>query len=80
MKLFLLASAAVGNVFTLYPGFIEPKSDIQMVTDKGLVLEMVIACRPGEGIISFSKVDRAFCLPDATCYKSIRPAIDNLCN
>lgn len=79
MKLLLLASVGVGNIFTVYPGFIEPKSDIQAVTDKGPVLEIIIACRPGEGIISFSKLDRAFCVPDATCYSTIRPAIQHLC-
>jgi len=79
MKLFLLASLSAGNIFTIYPGFIEPKIDIQAVTDKGPVLELIIACRPGEGIISYSKPDRLYCVPDATCYSSIRPAIAHLC-
>jgi len=79
MKLLLLASIGAGNIFTFYPGFVEPQFDIQAITDKGPVLEMIIACRPGEGIISFSKVERVFCVPDATCYSKIRPAIRQLC-
>ena len=73
-----LVAAAV-NIFTLYPGFIAPKQDIQMVIDKGPIVELVIACRPGEGIITFSKVDRAYCVPDATCYSSLNLAISQLC-
>ncbi len=79
MKLLLLASLGAGNIFTIYPGFIEPKFDIQAVTDKGPVLELIIACRPGEGIISYSKIDRVYCAPDATCYSAIRPAIRQTC-
>ena len=79
MNTLLLASISAGSVFSLYPGFIEPKFDIQMVTDKGPVLEMVISCHPGEGIISFSKIDRAYCVPDATCYSSLKPAMARLC-
>ena len=75
----LSAAAIASNLFTLYPGFTNPASDIQMITDKGLVLEMVIACRPGEGIITFSKIDRAFCTPDARCFGDIDKAIGHLC-
>jgi len=67
------------NAFILYPGFVDPKLDIQMAIDKGPIVELVIACRPGEGIISFSKLDRAYCIPDATCYSSLEPAIKHLC-
>lgn len=75
----MLATANAASVFTLYPGFIEPKFAIQAVSDKGPILEMIISCKPGEGIISFSKIDRAFCVPDATCYPKLKPAIRHLC-
>jgi len=79
MNMLLLASIGAANIFTVYPGFVEPKNPIQMVTDQGPVLEIVIACRPGEGIISFSKIEKVFCVPGATCYSRLRPAITHLC-
>lgn len=79
MKLMILASVGMSNIFTLYPGLVEPKFDIQAVTNKGPVLELIIACHPGEGIISYSKPDRAYCVPDATCFSALKPAMRHLC-
>lgn len=70
---------AIGNPFNFYPGFVQPKSKVQAIVDKGPVLELIVACQPGEGIISYSKIDRKFCLPDATCYAKGRKAIAKLC-
>lgn len=70
---------AIANPFNFYPGFVQPKSKVQAIIDKGPVLELIVACQPGEGIISYSKIDRKFCLPDARCYLEGTQAIARLC-
>ena len=74
-----ILTALSANIFTIYPGFIEPSSRVQVATDKGLMIELVIACKPGEGIMSFSKIERKFCVPDATCYRRFSRAYSHLC-
>ena len=85
-------SAVSANIFTIYPGFIDPQTRVQVATDKGPVVELVIACKQvgnsgsrhkerimGEGIMSFSKIDQKFCVPDASCYRKFSTAYNQLC-
>jgi hypothetical protein len=74
---FLLVALASG--FSLFPGFLDPNLTVQAISDKGPILELIISCHPGEGIISVSKVDRLVCIPDASCYATIPEAVDHLC-
>ena len=74
----VIASLAT-NIFSLYPGLIRPGFEIQAVTDKGPVLELIVACNPGEGMMSYSKIERLFCLPDAVCYHDLKRAMAKLC-
>jgi len=67
------------NIFTIYPGFLNPEARVQVATDKGPVVELVIACKPGEGIMSFSKVEKLFCVPDSSCYRNFNTAYRKLC-
>lgn len=79
MGSWIAGAAVAGNLFTLYPGFIDPDYPLQAVTDKGTILEIVVACKPGEGIMSYSKPERLFCLPDASCHRSMQKAVRRLC-
>lgn len=75
----LLVALAVSSTFTLYPGFVAPKAQIEAVRDKGLVLEFIVRCPAGTGIMSYSKVDEHFCTPDWECTGSMQSAITKLC-
>ena len=75
----LLVALAVSSTFTLYPGFVAPKNQIEAVRDMGLVLEVVVRCPVGTGIMSYSKVDGQYCTPDWTCTESMQTAITRLC-
>lgn len=72
-------AVATSNVFTIYPGFIAPDYHILAATDKGPVLELIVGCKPGEGIMTYSKIDRKYCIADNSCYTSLKPAIRKLC-
>ena len=75
----LLVALAVSSTFTLYPGFVAPKAQVEAVRDKGLVLEVIVRCPVGTGIMSYSKADKQFCTPDWTCTRSMQMAIARLC-
>lgn len=75
----LLIATAVSTTFTVYPGFVAPKSQIEMVRDLGPVLEVTVRCPLGAGIMTYSKVERLFCTPDWTCYGNFRTAAEKLC-
>ena len=77
VSLFFALSA---GIFTIYPGFIDPQAKVQVATDKGPIVELVIACGRGEGVMSFSKIDRKFCIPNSSCYNSFSVAYVELCN
>ena len=66
-----------------YPGFLDPYAKVEMVHDKGLMMEIVVRCRRkanGEispGILSYSKVERLFCSSKGFCTRSpVRAARD----
>ena len=75
----ILVAVAVTSTFTLYPGFVEPKSQIEAVRDIGPVLELIVKCPLGNGMMSYSKVDKKFCTADWTCYRDPKAAIAHLC-
>ncbi len=70
------APADLGQLASLS---IKRQPKVQLVINRGLMTEFVVACYPGEGVISRSRIDRTFCTPDASCFTRIRTAIKNLC-
>ncbi len=85
IKALIVFAAATGN-FTTYPGFNHPEKIIEMTTDKGLVLEIVLRCgRKGDGqilsgVMSYSKVERLYCSSKNKCYTSAKKAVNETCN
>ncbi len=71
--------SAVSATFSVYPGFVKPKSQVEMVRDLGLVLEVTVKCPLGTGILTFSKVEKVFCAPDLVCYRDLQAAIRKTC-
>lgn len=66
--------------FIYYPEFVAPNSRIEAVTDLGPVLEVVVKCKNGTAIISFSKVERIFCTPKWKCFADMSTAVSKSCN
>ncbi|EFL88067.1 hypothetical protein [Ahrensia sp. R2A130] len=78
------ASSAQAANFTLYPGFLDRDAFVEMVTDKGLILEIVLRCeRKGNkvraGIITYSKHEGLFCDSKLRCTRDAGRAADNTC-
>ena len=72
-------AVAATTSFTVYPAFLERHAVIEAVTDKGLVLELIVRCPDGTGIISFDKTLEVYCAADLTCSHSIRSAVRRTC-
>lgn len=64
----LAALAATTNgIITLYSGANAPEPRIEAITDRGPILEMIVRCRTGSAIISYSKLERLYCDPRLRC-------------
>ena len=85
LKILLVAAAATSNFIT-YPGFNHPANIIEMTTDKGLILEIVLRCGRGangeisSGIMSYSKIERLYCSSRNNCYINAKKAVEETCN
>ena len=77
LSIFIAATAATGYI--TYPEFIDSTANVEAVTDLGPVLEVVVKCKSGSAIMSYSKIERTFCTPKWTCYKDLDKAIARSC-
>lgn len=75
----VLLALAVAAPFNLYPGFDDPGQRIEALIDKGPVVEMIVRCERGTGIIAISKYEGLFCAPDFSCYPTLKPALARTC-
>ena len=79
----LAAPAHAG--FRAYPGFLDPYAKVEMVHDKGLMMEFVVRCRRkadgsiSPGILSYSKVERLFCSSKGRCTSDAKRAARHTC-
>ena len=77
-------SAGAGG-FRTYPGFLDPEGVVEMVHDKGLMLELHVRCsrKPNgqirAGIMSYSKVEQLFCSSRHRCFRSPVRAVRDTC-
>ena len=81
----LFIAAAIASNFITYPGFNNPAGIIEMTTDKGLILEIVLRCSRKEngqissGIMSYSKVEKLYCSSRNRCYRDAKKAAEETC-
>ncbi|MDD9909500.1 MAG: hypothetical protein OXR62_07385 [Ahrensia sp.] len=80
-----LALSAKASNFSLYPGFQNRDGIIEMTTDKGLVVEIVVRCNRNEdgqvraGVMTYSKVERLFCSSKNRCGRDGDRALRDTC-
>ncbi len=65
--------------FNDYPVFLKPTAQIEAVIDRGPIQEMIVKCKGGTAIVSFSKVDRKYCSPKLACYSTFAAVISETC-
>lgn len=75
----IIMTALFSGLFTTYTGPEFPDQRIEAITDRGPILEMIIRCRTGTAIISYSKIDKLFCDPRLICSASKDNVINKTC-
>lgn len=70
----VFAVAATLAAYSDYPGALSRQSSVEAYTDKGLTVELVVRCRPGTGVLTYSKADQTFCDSRLRCHSSLRAA------
>jgi len=72
---------------TTYPAFGDRVSPPQVTNprveaqiDKGLIVELIVNCRPGTAIITYSKAEQLYCTPKRDCLRTISAALAQSCN
>ena len=66
--------------FRYYPSFVDRRGSVEAAHDKGLLLEIIIRCPDGSGIITYSKVEGLFCLTNHDCVRTLPVAVARLCH
>jgi len=72
---------------TLYPTFgdVVPPSEggqrarVEAAVDKGLMIELIVACAKGTTIVSFSKVAKLYCGPKKGCSRDFGAIVRSAC-
>jgi len=87
----LVTGAAVGATsvpavgptgdITFYPAYSGQivRAGVEAIVERGPIAELIINCRPGSAIISYSKIERVFCTPSQGCHGSLRAAVGAVC-
>lgn len=82
----IMATSASAANFSLYPGFRDRDAIVEMTTDKGLIVEIVVRCRRkangqvSPGIMTYSKVERLYCSSKNRCTRSAERAFEDTCS
>ncbi len=65
--------------FIRYPRWATGAGRIEAAHDKGLIIEMIVRCQNGAGIVVASKVDGLYCGPKHRCTSDLSLAISRVC-
>lgn len=80
IELAALAVAAAATTTTIdYPAFARRPGPIEAVIEKGAIVEMIVRCPAGTGILSYSKADRRYCSSRNACFATFTPALRDTC-
>ena len=79
----MLKLAAVGlaltSIYSDYPAFLKRSGVIEAYTDRGPIVEMIVRCPVGTGIMSYSKIEQLYCSSKWKCTAKLLDAVSNTC-
>lgn len=85
----LMSVALLTSNFITYPAFgdsltgvrgpMPGRVRIEAAIDKGPIIELIVRCPVGTGILSYSKLERLYCSSKQTCDARIAVAISDTC-
>lgn len=69
----------MASIFSDYPGFLNNGRLVEAYTDRGPVVELIVRCPVGTGIMSYSKIEGLYCSSKHNCSPALRTAVDDTC-
>lgn len=85
----LMSVVLVASNFTTYPAYgdslsgmrgpLPGRARIEATIDKGPIIELIVRCPVGTGIISYSKLERVYCSSKHKCDERITTAVSDTC-
>lgn len=75
----VLAATATTAIYSDYPAFVNPRAVVEAYFDKGPIIEIVVKCPVGTGILSYSKIDRRYCSAKHDCFTTLASATRQTC-
>lgn len=75
----VLTAVVLASTTTIYMPEGRPLPRIEAITDRGPILEMIVQCRKGTAIMSYSKIENVYCGPRGGCTKDRDAIIARLC-
>ena len=80
----MMKLAAIGLALTAiysdYPAFLKKAGVIEAYTDLGPIIEMIIRCPTGTGIMSYSKAEHLYCSSKMKCTAKFQAAVSDTCD
>jgi hypothetical protein len=70
---------ALTAIYTDYPAFLKSAGVIEAYTDRGPIVELIVRCPTGTGIMSFSKIERLYCSSKFKCTARLQTAVADTC-
>ena len=80
MSPFVIFAATSTTIFSDYPGFVDTRATVEAFTDRGPVVELIIKCPGGSGILTYSKIEHLYCSSKHSCFSSLRAAARDTCS
>jgi hypothetical protein len=66
-------------IYSDYPAFLKRAGVIEAYTDRGPIVEMIVRCPVGTGIMSYSKLERRYCSSKFKCSTTLTSAVTDTC-
>jgi hypothetical protein len=70
---------ALTAIYSDYPAFLKSAGVIEAYTDRGPIVELIVRCPAGTGIMSFSKIERLYCSSKFKCSAALEAAVADTC-
>ena len=75
----LATSASARLPLTDYPAVVNPSARVEAVIERGLTQELIVKCDGGVTIVSYSKVEKLYCGPNARCHARLAVILARTC-
>ena len=73
------AGLAMAAIYSDYPAFTKRGGVVEAYTDRGPIVELIVRCPVGTGIISYSKLEKRYCSAKLDCFAGLKAAVARTC-